>query len=223
MSHHFRTSTRVLGLCSQVCCTEPPLLIPSEEVGITTLWIQVIAQVLGHKKVKYPERRTVSGRLLYWDRLQDQLSYLLCQPEEGDGSQELKVQRAAIPDPKPTFGTPLKNKDPGHPVDLDMDDMVVPEEKPQEEDEEDEPIELDELERTPFTYFYLSSTESTQALSAGEEEEDDDVILMEEASPPITTARDLEEEEGTYQYQLMWFLPLQERRGRSGWLQERRR
>ena len=77
------------------------------------------------------------------------------------------MQRAALPvlappetpDPKPTFGTPLKNKDPGHPVDLDMDDMVVLEEKPEEKEEEqvDEPIELDELEGTPFTYFYLSS------------------------------------------------------------------
>ena len=56
---------------------------------------QVIAQVLNHKKVKYPEQRSISGRLLYWDQLQDQLSYLLCPPEE-DG-QEPTVQRAALP------------------------------------------------------------------------------------------------------------------------------
>ena len=69
-----------------------------------------------------------------------------------------------------------------------MDDMVVPEEEPEEE--EDEPIELDELERTPFANFYLSSRESTQALSAEEDDDDDDdVILMEEASPPINTAK----------------------------------
>ena len=61
------------------------------------------------------------------------------------------------PEPKATFGTSLKNKDPGHPVDKDMDDMVVPEEKAEEKEEDiDEPIELDELEGTPFTYFYLS-------------------------------------------------------------------
>ena len=37
-----------------------------------------------------------------------------------------------------------------------MNDMVVPEEKPEEKEEEiDEPIELDELEGAPFTYFYL--------------------------------------------------------------------
>ena len=94
---------------------------------------QVIAQVLEHKKVKYPEQRSIPGRLLYWDHLQDQLSYLLCPPEEESESQEPTVQRAALPvlappetpEPKATFGTPLKNKDPGHPVDLDMDDMVA--------------------------------------------------------------------------------------------------
>ena len=32
---------------------------------------------------------------------------------------------------------------------------MVPEEKPEEEDEVSEPIELDELEGTPFSYFYL--------------------------------------------------------------------
>ena len=109
-----------------------------------------------------------------------------------------------IPDPYvATFGTPLKNKDPGHPVDLDMDDMVVPEEKPEKEEEEiDEPIELDELEGTPFNYFYLSADDSPQVLSAEEEEEDDDdddVILMKEASPPINPAKDLEEEEAKRQ------------------------
>ena len=77
---------------------------------------QVIAQVLKHKKVKYPEQRSISGRLLYWDHLQDQLSYLLC-PHEEDG-QEPTVQRAALPvlappetpEPKAIFGTPLKNE-----------------------------------------------------------------------------------------------------------------
>ena len=201
---------------------------------------QVIAQVLGHKKVKYPEQRTVSGRLLYWDHLQDQLSYLLCHPEEGDESQEPKVQRAALPvlAPPETPDQSLRLAHPSRtriqdPVDLNMDDMVVPEEKPEEEEEEDEPIELDELEGTPFTYFYVSSGESTQALNAEEEDDhddDDDVILMEEASPPINTAKDLEEDECkgsrpllTYQYYLMWFFHLQERRGKCGWLQERKK
>ena len=55
-----------------------------------------------------------------------------------------------------------------------------------------EPIGLDELKGAPFTYFYLSSRDSTQTLNAEEEGEDDDdaVILMEEASPPTNTAKD---------------------------------
>ena len=170
---------------------------------------QVIAQVLNHKKVKYPEQRSISGRLLYWDHLQDQLSYLLCPSEEEDG--EPTVQRAALPvlappetpQPKATFGTPLKNENPGHPVDLDMDDMVVPDEKHEEEEEDDvdEHIELDELEGTPFTYFYLSAEDSPQVLNAEEDEDDDDddVILTEEPSPPVNTAKDLDEEEGRKQ------------------------
>ena len=77
-----------------------------------------------------------------------------------------------------------------------MDDMVVPEERPEEDDDDvDEHIELDELEGTPFTYFYLSAGDSPQALNA-EEEDDDDVILMEEASPPVNPAKDVDEDEG---------------------------
>ena len=159
--------------------------------------------MLNHRKVKYPEQRSISGRLLYWDHLQDQLSYLLCPPEEED--EESTVQRAALPvlappetpQPKATFGTPLKNDNPGHPVDLDMDDMVVPDEKQEEEDDDDvdEHIELDELEGTPFTYFYLSAEDSPQVLNAEEDDEDDDVILTEEPSPPVNTARHLDEDE----------------------------
>ena len=147
---------------------------------------QVIAQVLNHRKVKYPEQRSISGRLLYWDHLQDQLSYLLCPSEEGDGSQELTVQRAALPVLAP-------------PETPEIWTMVIPEAKPQEEEEDtDEPIELDELEGTPFSYLCLSAEDSPQVLNA-EEDEDDDVILMEEASPPINTAKDLEEDEGRRQ------------------------
>ena len=52
-----------------------------------------------------------------------------------------------------------------------MDDMVVPDEKQEEEDDDedvDEHIELDELEGTPFTYFYLSAEDSPQVLNAEE-------------------------------------------------------
>ena len=157
MSHHLKTTTKVLGLRSQVCNTEPPLLISSKEQKSPSFGSQVIAQVLGHRKVKYPEQRSITGRLLYWDHLQAQRAALpvLAPPE--------------TPEPKATFGTPPKNKDPGHPVDLDMDDMVVPEEKPEKEEEEiDEAIELDELEGTPFNYFNLSADDSAQVLNAEE-------------------------------------------------------
>ena len=39
MSHHLRTTTRILGLCSQVCSTKPPLLITSEETEVTSIWL----------------------------------------------------------------------------------------------------------------------------------------------------------------------------------------
>ena len=56
-----------------------------------------------------------------------------------------------------------------------------------------------------------------------------DVILMEEASPPINSARTWRKKKvrsrplPIYQYRLMWFLHLQERSGKSGWLQDRKR
>ena len=57
------------------------------------------------------------------------------------------------------------------------------------QEEEDEPIELGDFEGTPFTYFNLSSRDSTQVMNAedGDDDDDDDddddydVILMEEA------------------------------------------
>ena len=79
--------------------------------------------------------------------------------------------------------------------------MIVPDEEPEKEEEDiDEHVELDELEGTPFTYFYLSAGDAPQALNAEEEEEDDDDdILMEEASPPVNPAKDLEKDEGKRQ------------------------
>ena len=43
------------------------------------------AQVLGHRDVKFPESRSLTGRLLYWDHLRDQVSYILCPPDTPDG------------------------------------------------------------------------------------------------------------------------------------------
>ena len=55
----------------------------------------VVAQVLGHKDVRFPQSRSLTGRLLFWDRLQDQISYVLCVPED-DVSDPL-VHRAGLP------------------------------------------------------------------------------------------------------------------------------
>ena len=38
----------------------------------------VVAQVLGHRDVKFPDRRSITGRLLCWNHLEDQISYSLC-------------------------------------------------------------------------------------------------------------------------------------------------
>ena len=111
---------------------------------------QVIAQVLGHRLVNYPvvevnhRKIAVLGSHPY-----DPLSYLLLLLKSFMGlkSQPFREQHFQLlapggtPEPNPTSGASLKNKDPGDPVDLDMDDMVVPEEKPKDQEEDvDEPI-----------------------------------------------------------------------------------
>ena len=42
----------------------------------------VVAQVLGYKEIRFSNSRTISGRLLFWDHLSDQVSYILCPPGE---------------------------------------------------------------------------------------------------------------------------------------------
>ena len=44
----------------------------------------MVAQVLGHPDIKFPDRRSITGRLLYWNHLEDQISYILCLPEGPD-------------------------------------------------------------------------------------------------------------------------------------------
>ena len=53
------------------------------------------AQELDHKKIKFPDSRTVTGRLLSWDHMQDQVSYILCPP--GEDNIDPLVYRASIP------------------------------------------------------------------------------------------------------------------------------
>ena len=55
----------------------------------------VVAQELDHKNIKFPNSRTVTGRLLFWDHMQDQVSYILVPP--GDDNIDFLVYRASIP------------------------------------------------------------------------------------------------------------------------------
>ena len=56
---------------------------------------QVIAQALGHDKIKYPLERSIVGRLLFWDHLSDQGSYILCPPASEEA--EEFVYKAGLP------------------------------------------------------------------------------------------------------------------------------
>ena len=44
----------------------------------------VVAQVLGHRDVKFPGSRSITVGLLNWDHLRDQVSYVFCPPESPD-------------------------------------------------------------------------------------------------------------------------------------------
>ena len=143
----------------------------------------VAAQVLGHKDVKFPHPRSFTGRLLFWDHLNDQVSYLLCPPE--NASSEPCVYRAGLPvrlppgvnldelvglDPQPNpsaFKTPCKRDGSDDhftsdkPIDLDATDPIDLD----AEDELNAEISLicpDALpEVSPFTFLHLSSTRFT--------------------------------------------------------------
>ena len=149
----------------------------------------VIAKVLGHKDVKYPEPRSISGRLLYWDHLQDQLSYILCSPD--DNSQESLVYRAGMPalsppempEPKDAFDKPLKKLTPADPVDVDEDD--------------DGFIHLMTILKalhSPTSTCLLKSHSSSFDHSEKDNGLDDDVLIQ-EASPPTSQPKDLQDED----------------------------
>ena len=55
----------------------------------------MVAQELDHKKIKFPDSRTVTGRLLFWNHMQDQVSYILVPP--GDDNIDFLVYCASIP------------------------------------------------------------------------------------------------------------------------------
>ena len=120
------------------------------------LGASVVAQVLGHRDVKFPEPRSITGRLLFWDHLNDQISHILTPPED-DVSDPL-VYRAGLPvklppginlnelaglQPSPakrTFDKPLA-ADPAlpdaPPRDLDA-DKPTQEDDPDDDDDDDD-------------------------------------------------------------------------------------
>ena len=55
----------------------------------------VVAQILNRKDVRFPESRTITGRLLFWDHLHDQVSYILF-PPDGENIDSF-VYRAGLP------------------------------------------------------------------------------------------------------------------------------
>ena len=55
----------------------------------------VVALALGHQDIKFPQPRSITGRLLFWNHLHDQVSHILCPPED-DVSDPL-VYRASLP------------------------------------------------------------------------------------------------------------------------------
>ena len=55
----------------------------------------VIAQAIGHGNIKHPIERSVTGRLIFWDHLSDQGSFILCPPDAELG--EEIVYKAGLP------------------------------------------------------------------------------------------------------------------------------
>ena len=54
-----------------------------------------MSQELDHKKIKFSDSCMATGRLLFWDHMQDQVSYILVPP--GDGNIDSLVCCASIP------------------------------------------------------------------------------------------------------------------------------
>ena len=132
---------------------------------------QVVAQGLGHDKIKYPEQRSIAGRLLFWDHLADQGSYLLCPPEgEHDDPLDYKAGLPVLSPPDvPDSMLDAKAKDDareGEPSEKNkkkFDTPLLP--------GSDEPLDLDptgeDLMET-FAFLYLSSEDCRDAVHNAE-------------------------------------------------------
>ena len=137
--------------------------------------------MLGHRDVKFPESRSLTRRLLYWDHLRDQVSYILCPPDTPDG--DAVVYRAGLPvrlppgtnvddiapqEPSPPiikkkFDRPLADHDHSQaeppriePIDLDEGDLMVDDAALYSSLSEPDALPPD----CPFSFLYLSSEDS---------------------------------------------------------------
>ena len=54
-----------------------------------------MALALGHQNIRFPQPRSVTGRLLFWNHLHGQVSYILCPPE--DDVSDPVIYRASLP------------------------------------------------------------------------------------------------------------------------------
>ena len=154
---------------------------------------QVVAQALGHGLIKYPQQRSVAGRLMFWDHLADQGSFILCPPEsEGDEPLVFKAGLPVLsppdapasihqdehaegePEKKGDFPFPLKEGS-KEPKDLDPDDDEI-ELLAFEDDDPD----IDDKRRQATTHINVTSDEVLKTtgdvrqrwLSAGQTEID---------------------------------------------------
>ena len=149
----------------------------------------VVAQVLGHKDVRFPQPRSLTGRLLFWDHLHDSTSYILCPPED-DVSDPL-VQRASLPvrlppganlddlaglQPLPAqkfFDKPLASapSSQDQPKDLDPDPLPASTDEDRADSDDDVLVEIshsacDALPHDcPFTFLSLSSEDKIEDAS----------------------------------------------------------
>ena len=169
-----------------------------------------MALVLGHRDVKFPQPRSITGRLLFWDHLHDQISYILC-PTENDVSDPL-VYRASLPmrlppatdvddlsnlQPLPsqkTFNKPLtsnddlgalvKDLDPKPTVTLDLNEEDKGHQEDDDDDDDDVIVEHSQVlpPDCPFTFLYLSSEDSSFEASELDELVLSDSLLLPEDS-----------------------------------------
>ena len=150
----------------------------------------VVALALGHQDIKFPQPRSITGRLLFWNHLHDQVSHILCPPED-DVSDPL-VYRASLPTRLPpatdvdtlldlqplpskkTFNRPLASNDDldAKPKDLDPKpsvtfDLDKDDEEHEDDKDDDVLVELSHIQEEtlppdcPFSFLYLSSQDAS--------------------------------------------------------------